>query len=148
MKLSSIDTSERYYEYFRYGGDWNRMDHNLKYLKKQYEVVGVITVNFLTMLDLVGLVRYMVENDLQIHVAFVDPPHPMTIAYMSDRQKLDAMKQILLSQEELKYKEEWKVKRGKQALQKIKHPENTWSKGVPTNMGPQRKEQLNISTPR
>ena len=139
----SIDTSKRYYEYFRYGGDWNRMDHNLKYLKDKHEVVGIITVNFLTMLDLVSLVRYMVANDLQIHVAFVDPPHPMTIAYMSDQQKLDAMNQILQSEEELKYKEEWKVKRGKQALQKIKEfLETTWKTGKLTNMGKQRKEQI------
>ena len=48
---ASIDTSERYYEYFRYGGDWNRMDTNIDISKKQYEVVGIITVNFLTMLD-------------------------------------------------------------------------------------------------
>lgn len=116
----SVDVAQKYYEYFRYGGKWNRMDHNLKYLNKKYEVVGTITVNFLTMLDLVSLVRYMVDNKLQIHVAFVDPPHPMTIAYMSDKQKSDALQQIEQSIELLDYPEEWKLRRSTQALNKIK----------------------------
>ena len=116
----SVDVSQKYYEYFRFGGKWDRMDYNLKYLNKRYEVVGIITVNFLTMLDLVSLVRYMVDNKLQIHVAFVDPPHPMTIAYMSDKQKSHALQQIEESIELLDYPEEWKLRRSTQALNKIK----------------------------
>ena len=116
----SVDVSQKYYEYFRFGGKWDRMDYNLKYLNRKHEVVGIITVNFLTMLDLVSLVRYMVDNKLQINVAFVDPPHPMTIAYMSDKQKSHALKQIEESIELLDYPEEWKLRRSTQALNKIK----------------------------
>jgi hypothetical protein len=67
----------------------------------------------------------------------------MTIAYMSDQQKLHAMNQIIEATNELKYEEEWKVKRGTQALQKIKEfLETTWKVGELTNLGEQRKEQI------
>lgn len=118
--FASIDTSQRYYEFFRFGSKWDRVDYNIDYLLKQkHEVVGTITVNFFTMLDLVGLVKYLVAKNLQIHVAFVDAPGSLNIAYMSNEQKNKAIEQIAQAKLEINYKEEWKEQRGYIALDKI-----------------------------
>ena len=114
----SIDVSEKYYPYFRFGGKWNRMDYNVNQLK-DYERVGVITVNFFTMLDFVPLVKYISENDMQLHVAFVDPPHPLSITNMSEKQKRKALENIKLAKPECKFKEEWKTVRALASLRKI-----------------------------
>lgn len=115
----SIDVSERYYPYFRFGGDWKRMDYNLDKVLENHEVLGVITVNFFTMLDLVSLVKYIVSKNLQLHVAFVDPPHPLSIVYMSNSQKELAKEQIQEAKLELRGMEDWKIIRGLSALRKI-----------------------------
>ena len=114
----SIDVSERYYPYFRFGGKWNRMDYNIKMLK-DYERVGVITVNFFTMLDFVPLVKYITDNNMQLHVAFVDPPHPLSITNMSREQKQHALESIQQARPECKFDEEWKTLRALGALRKI-----------------------------
>ena len=116
----SIDVSERYYSYFRYGGRWDLLAYNIDNLKRMgHEVVGIITVNALTMLDLVPLVKFMVERDLQIHVAFVDPPHPISSVYLSNEQKQIAGEQVAEAKQLLHYEEEWKILRGLKALSKI-----------------------------
>ena len=94
------------------------MDYNIKTLK-DYERVGVITVNFFTMLDFVPLVKYIVDNNMQLHVAFVDPPHPLSITNMSREQKQHALESIQQARPECKFDEEWKTLRALGALRKI-----------------------------
>lgn len=92
--FASIDTSKKFYGYFRYGSDWDLMHENITNLVSNVENITVkatITVNFITMLDWLGVVEYIVENDLDMHVAFVDPPHPLSAVYMPQELKTRAL---------------------------------------------------------
>lgn len=122
----SIDVSQKYYSYFRYGSRWDLLDYNIDALKKMgHEVVGIITVNALTMFDLESLVDYIAGKDLQLHVAYVDPPHPISSVYLSKEQKQMAQEQITNAKLNLRYNEEWKVIRGLKALSGISDFINT-----------------------
>jgi len=70
------------------------MHENIIDLQNNVENITVkatITVNFITMLDWLGVVEYIVENDLDMHVAFVDPPHPLSAVYMPEALKTKAL---------------------------------------------------------
>jgi uncharacterized membrane protein YfbV (UPF0208 family) len=70
------------------------MHENITNLVSNVENITVkatITVNFITMLDWLGVVEYIVENDLDMHVAFVDPPHPLSAVYMPQELKTKAL---------------------------------------------------------
>ena len=95
--FNSLDTSERFYHYFRFGADWQTVHSNLLAIRARVpnsEIKGTITVNMLTMLDWIGIVKYLVVNQIDMHVAFVDPPHPISCVYLPEQLKQTAHKQL------------------------------------------------------
>lgn len=102
--FASLDTSPHFYPYFRYGSDWSLVDENIKAIKENVDNVTIkatITVNFLTMLDWNGIFDYIIENDLEMHVAFVDPPHPISAVYLPKQLKDKALKDLIQSKKKL-----------------------------------------------
>jgi hypothetical protein len=103
--FASLDTSPHFYPYFRYGSDWNLVDENIKAIKENVDKVTIkatITVNFLTMLDWNGILDYIIENELEMHVAFVDPPHPISAVYLPKEFKDKALVDLIQSKKKLK----------------------------------------------
>jgi MoaA/NifB/PqqE/SkfB family radical SAM enzyme len=103
--FASLDTSPHFYPYFRYGSDWNLVDENINAIKQNVDNVTIkatITVNFLTMLDWDGILDYIIDNDLEMHVAFVDPPHPISAVYLPKELKDKALVDLIKSKKKLK----------------------------------------------
>lgn len=103
--FASLDTSPHFYPYFRFGSDWNLVDENIKAIKENVDKVTIkatITVNFLTMLDWNGILDYIIENELEMHVAFVDPPHPISAVYLPKEFKDKALVDLIQSKKKLK----------------------------------------------
>ena len=116
----SLDTSEKYFSYFRYGSNWGAVTETVALLREHAEVIATITVNCLTMLDFYPLVEYIVNEDLQLHIAFVDPPHQLSCVFMPDDLKKNAVMQISRARIKVKeYSEEWKTTRALNAFSKI-----------------------------
>lgn len=98
--FASLDVSPHFYPYFRYGSDWALVDENIQLLKenvKNLTIKATITVNFLTLLDWQSIVDYIVDNQLEMHVAFVDPPHPISAAYLPEKLRERALADLASS---------------------------------------------------
>lgn len=127
----SLDTSEKYFSYFRYGSNWGAVTETIALLREHAEIVATITVNCLTMMDFNPLVDYIVNEDLQLHVAFVDPPHQLSCVFMPNNLKLNASMQLSRAKVKAReYKEDWKTKKAIEAFDKIQsfmftHYDNT-----------------------
>ena len=116
----SLDTSEKYFSYFRYGSNWGAVTETISLLREHAEIVATITVNCLTMMDFNPLVDYIVNEDLQLHVAFVDPPHQMSCVFMPNDLKINAVSQLSRAKVKAReYKENWKTKKAIEAFDKI-----------------------------
>jgi hypothetical protein len=54
------------------------------------------------MLDWNGILDYIIENELEMHVAFVDPPHPISAVYLPKEFKDKALVDLIQSKKKLK----------------------------------------------
>jgi organic radical activating enzyme len=116
----SLDTSEKYFSYFRFGSNWYSVIETIETLREHAEIIATITVNCLTMMDMYPLVEYIVDNDLQLQVTFVNPPHQMSCVFIPNDLKRNAVLQLTRCLQKVKkYEEEWKTERATQELKKI-----------------------------
>ena len=101
----SIDVSEKYWSYFRYGSHWRNILENIEEVKRRSsaEVHGVVTVNVLTMMDLFPVVEYFVDNNMRFNYSFVDTENQLSCIYMPMHLKREAALQ--LSRSKLKTRE-------------------------------------------
>lgn len=98
------------------------MIENIQYLQEnsKVEIVGVVTVNVLTMLDFYPLIEYIINNNFALNVAFVDPPHQLSCVYLPDNLKRNAVLQLHRAKVKAKeYKESWKTRRAIDNINKI-----------------------------
>jgi len=117
----SLDTSEKFFAYFRWGSNWPTVTENIAVIKDIVEVRAAITVNVLTMLDFIPLISYLVDNQIPINVAFVDPPHQLSCVFLPTHLKLfgaRSIDQALVKVRE--YKEDWMVKQAQERIESIR----------------------------
>jgi organic radical activating enzyme len=120
--FASIDTSDKYFHWFRYGSNWTTVMENIEEIRYylNVEVQAVITVNLLTMLDFGKLVRDLVDNELFFNIAFVDPPHQLSCVYLGNDKKRKANNDIAQAKVEVKrYKDEWMTRRALERIEKV-----------------------------
>jgi radical SAM protein with 4Fe4S-binding SPASM domain len=86
----SLDTSEKYFAYFRWGSNWPTTIENIEAIRDIVEIQATITVNVLTMLDIMPLINYLVDNDIGMNASFVDPPHQLSCVYLPNKLKARA----------------------------------------------------------
>ena len=119
---ASLDVSQKYFSYFRYGSDWTNVTENIAYVREnsKAEVIGVITVNVLTMMDIFPLVEYIIDNGMRIHVAFVDPPMQLSCVYLPNYLKKEAVLQLTRCKIKAKeYKDKHKEQKANEAFDNI-----------------------------
>ena len=90
----SLDTSEKFFSYFRWGSNWPTVTENILAIQDIVDVRAAITVNCLTMLDFVPLISWLTNNNIPMNVAFVDPPHQLSCVFLPTHLKLFAARSI------------------------------------------------------
>lgn len=116
----SLDTSKMFYAYFRWGSNWDTVVENIEAIRHIVDIRGTITVNLLTMLDFAEIVNYLVDNNIPMHVAFVDPPHQLSCVFLPDKLKSKGVNQMNQARLKIKsYDESWKTRQAEKWINEI-----------------------------